>query len=111
MLFILAKSLPYIEKIITLRNIIILNRLINQSLKKRIYKKALAFPKLPIKIRSEIWKHSIFDKSLIELYTEIKEERMTKYLVSGKVSKEIISMDVDRSFHLYDNKTQEVIYL
>ena len=52
--YIISKCIGYINDLKTLRNILMINKLSNKYLQKRIYKKALLFPNIPSKIRHDI---------------------------------------------------------
>eukprot|EP01022_Parablepharisma_sp_SALTPOND_P019983 TRINITY_DN3515_c0_g1_i1.p1 TRINITY_DN3515_c0_g1~~TRINITY_DN3515_c0_g1_i1.p1 ORF type:complete len:690 (-),score=82.39 TRINITY_DN3515_c0_g1_i1:2423-4492(-) len=106
--FVIGKSIGYVGDIVTLRNLLLLNKGLNKLLRTRIYKKVLTFPDIHPGVRRELWKHAILDQSLLSIYKEIKAEKLAKYLVSGKASEETIRLDVIRSFHIHDEESQEV---
>jgi len=107
-LFVIGKSLPYANEFKTLRNVLLLNKLAYKVLKRRVYKKALTFPNLSIKTRSSIWQHSILDKTLIKKYEEIKAKELQQFIKKKKTSEEVLNLDIERSFHIHDEKSREV---
>jgi len=108
-IIIIAKSMGYIGDLKSLFNILLLNKKVNKKLKKRVYRKVLELPKISMEIRKELWKKTIIDNTLIAQYKEIKEQRVKKYLDSGRIAKDVICMDVARSFRALNDKDQEVI--
>ena len=107
-ILILAKSLVYRNDRSTLRNILAINKLTNKLLKRRVYKKALKLPDITIKIRAEIWTRAFLKYELVNMYADIKKNRLKRYLLYGNSFGNTIKLDVIRSFHNYDEKTQEV---
>jgi len=104
-LFIIAKSLSFVDNFITLRNVLVLNKLCNKTLKKRIYKKALSFSNIRDDTRYNIWNLAILDTKLLDSYVSIKETKLAEY---KKTSGELVKLDVNRSFQNYGAETREV---
>eukprot|EP00826_Nyctotherus_ovalis_P026378 TRINITY_DN2060_c0_g1_i13.p1 TRINITY_DN2060_c0_g1~~TRINITY_DN2060_c0_g1_i13.p1 ORF type:complete len:676 (-),score=184.05 TRINITY_DN2060_c0_g1_i13:2128-4155(-) len=108
-IFIIAKTLVYINDPITLRNVLILNKLINKLLNKRVHKKALVLYSNNMKVRCSIWKLAILDSKLLGTYEAIKKNKLKRYLASAKTSGSAIELDIVRSFHNHSESTQQVV--
>lgn len=108
-IFILAKTLAYIDDPVTLRSALILNRLINKLLNKRVRKKALVLYGNSMKVRCSIWRLAILDSKLLGTYKSIKRNRLREYLGNAKSSGSAIKLDIVRSFHGHSESTQQVV--
>eukprot|EP00826_Nyctotherus_ovalis_P053985 TRINITY_DN7049_c0_g7_i2.p1 TRINITY_DN7049_c0_g7~~TRINITY_DN7049_c0_g7_i2.p1 ORF type:complete len:678 (+),score=207.00 TRINITY_DN7049_c0_g7_i2:180-2213(+) len=107
-IIIIAKSMTYISELTTLRSILLLNKSIKSRLQRRVYRKVLALPKVSMKIRRELWTKAVVDTTLAAQYQEIKEQRVKKFLDSGRIAEDVICMDVSRSFRCLSDDDQEV---
>ena len=110
-LVIIAKSLGYIGDLLTLRNVLVLNKTIFKSLKRRIYKKALEITGISMEVRKELWRISILNPKFCEVYRQIKADKLPSFLKSKSPTLDLINVDVFRSFNKYNKQTQNVTYI
>lgn len=105
----LAKSLPYIQSLLIFRNILLLSKAVHKQLRSRVYKKVLALPAIPMKLRLDIWKKAIADNTLIYQYSDIKKYRLHNFSDTKKTTEDAICIDILRSFRHAGEEGQEVV--
>ncbi len=90
----------------TLRTLLVLSKPWHARFRRLIYRQALTMSAVR---RPGIWCAIFQTKGLAQIYTKLKEEKMKMFQATNKPVEEVIQLDVQRSFHMHDEKTQEAM--
>eukprot|EP00826_Nyctotherus_ovalis_P035730 TRINITY_DN3092_c0_g1_i9.p1 TRINITY_DN3092_c0_g1~~TRINITY_DN3092_c0_g1_i9.p1 ORF type:complete len:182 (+),score=47.48 TRINITY_DN3092_c0_g1_i9:77-622(+) len=104
---VIGMSLKFIDNRKLLRNILIVSKQWNNTLKPCVYKVGLKT--FGTSKRYALWESILSTRGLDKLYLQLKSESLEDFKKTHANIDNLIRLDVSRSFHLYDESEQEVM--